>query len=46
MKKKYMKPQMEVVKIQQTQMLCSSPGSQNSLPYTPNEEVDNENVVW
>ena len=25
MKRKYMKPQVEVVKIQQTQMLCGSP---------------------
>lgn len=27
MKKEYSKPQMEVVTIQQTQMLCSSPGA-------------------
>ena len=27
MKKEYMMPQMEAVKIQQTQMLCSSPGA-------------------
>ena len=29
MKKEYTMPQMEVVKIQQTQMLCSSPGARS-----------------
>ncbi len=29
MKREYTMPQMEVVKIQQTQMLCSSPGVQS-----------------
>jgi len=41
-----MKPQVEVVKIQQTQMLCSSPGSQSSVPFNLGGEIDNEDVVW
>ena len=33
MKKKYMKPQMEAMKMQQTTMICNSPGAKSlSIP--------------
>ena len=32
MKKEYMKPQMKVVMIQQSMMLCSSPGAKGLTP--------------
>ena len=33
MKKKYMKPSMQVYEIQQTQILCGSPTDPNTWPY-------------
>ena len=47
MKKKYMKPQMEVVKIQHAQMLCtSSEGYDGRSIIIPGGQVDDENEVF
>ena len=45
MKKQYNKPSMEVVKIQQQHLICSSPGNQNSIPI-PEGEITDEQFVW
>ena len=47
MKKEYMKPQMEVVKIQLTQMLCESPGGFDSKSVDLQDgQVENENDIF
>ena len=50
MKKEYMKPQVEVVKIQQSQMLCSSPQSlaneEFQLLNDENDKIVSESEVW
>lgn len=35
MKRQYMKPAMQVVKIRQTQMLCGSPGTNDEVSTNP-----------
>ena len=42
-----MKPQMEIVKIQLTQMLCESPGSYDGRSLgIPKEKVEDENDIF
>ena len=46
MKKEYMKPTMQVVKLQRNMtLLAGSPGSQNSVPLQDGEITD-ESQVW
>ena len=46
MKKVYMKPTMQVVKIQQQHIICSSPGDQTSIPVYDDDEIIDEQFVW
>ena len=46
MKKVYMKPTMQVVKIQQQHIICSSPGDQTSIPVYDDDEIIDEGAVW
>ncbi|MBR1394264.1 MAG: hypothetical protein IJ559_01215 [Prevotella sp.] len=48
-KQEYMKPTMRVVKIQQTQMLCSSPYDDVKSLHTYDDDDDvisNKNDIW
>ena len=45
MKKVYMKPTMQVVKIQQQHIICSSPGDQTSIPVN-DVPITDEQFVW
>jgi len=46
MKKVYMKPTMQVVKIQQQHIICSSPGDQTSIPVYDDDVIIDEQFVW
>ena len=46
MKKVYMKPTMQVVKIQQQHIICSSPGDQTSIPVYDDDVIIDEGAVW
>ena len=50
MKRQYMKPEMEVVKIQQTQMLCGSPYDDIKSPVDtyddPEDVISDKGSIW
>ena len=50
MKRQYMKPEMEVVKIQQTQMLCGSPYDDIKSPVDtyddPEDVITDKGSIW
>ena len=47
MKKQYIKPTIQVVKLQQQSIICTSPGSQEALEFPGGgEPIDDEKEVW